>query len=325
VTGAASRRPGREPNFFIVGASRAGTTSLWDYLKQHPDVFFPAHPFPKEPSFFCDLAPVWGRPYRDLDSYLRGFEGARGKRAIGEASTTYLPSPESPGRIHARYPNARIIIILRNPADRAHSLYTLLCQLGFEWITPFERALAEEPVRMSDPGFKHDNPFWYYAYLYFTTGLYADQVERYLTTFPAPQVKVLLFESLHRRPRETAQEVYRFLDVDPTFVPNVTVQNQGSFPFWVRGQRMITRAWRTHPLKAAEGPPGLVDRLLEKASKANLFLGRRRAHGLRPSTRVELLRRYAPDILRTGSLIGTSLDAWVSGREVGQGSPEQHG
>lgn len=315
-------RRGSEPNFFLVGASRAGTTSLWDHLRQHPDVFFPAYPYPKEPSYFCDLAPVWGRPYRDLRSYLSGFEGAGGEQAIGDASTTYLPSPEAPARIHARYPNARIIVILRNPADRAHSLYTLLCQLGFEWITPFERALAEEPARRVSSSFMHDNPFWYYAYLYFSSGLYADQVERYLTIFPAPQVKILLFENLRRRPRETAQDVYRFLGIDPAFVPSVSVQNRGSFPSWVAGQRLITRAWRTHPLKASESPPRIADRLLQKAAQANLFLGRLRAHNLRSSTRVELLRRYAPNILRTGSLIGTNLEAWIHGREVSEGSVE---
>jgi hypothetical protein len=316
MTHAGPRRQGKEPNFFLVGASRSGTTSLWHYLKQHPDVFLPSHPYPKEPSYFCDLAPIWGRPYRDLASYLAGYEAASGQAAIGDASTTYLPSPESPGRIHARYPDARIIILLRNPADRAHSLYALLCQLGFEWITPFERALAAEAERSADVRFKRDNPFWYYAYLYFETGLYAAQIERYLQTFPPAQVKILVWETLARRPRETAQEVYRFLGIDPTFVPEISIQNRSSFPFWVRGQRMITRAWRTHPLKPPSGPPGPLDRLLERASQANLSLGRRRSHALRPSTRVELLRRYAPDILRTGALIGMDLEPWIQGREV---------
>ena len=105
----------------------------------------------------------WGRPYRDLATYLSGYQAATGQAAIGDASTTYLPSPESPARIHARYPDARIVILLRNPADRAHSLYSLLCQLGFEWIAPFERALAAEAERSGDPRFKRDNPFWYYA------------------------------------------------------------------------------------------------------------------------------------------------------------------
>jgi hypothetical protein len=316
VTDAAPRRPGKEPNFFLVGASRAGTTSLWDYLGQHPDVFFPAHPYPKEPSHFCDVPPIFGTPYRDLSSYLRGFESASGQAAIGEASTTYLPSPESPGRIHARYPDARIIIVLRNPADRAHSLYKLLCQLGFEWITPFERALAVEDARASDPRFRTDNPFWYYAYLYFRTGLYAEQVERWLGTFPAAQVKVLLFESLRNRPRETSQDVYRFLGIDPAFVPKISVQNQGAYPLWVRGQRLLTRVWKTHPLKPPAGPPDIVDRLLGQATKANLLLGRLRRHELRSSTRVDLLRRYASDIVRTGSLIGIDLEPWTHGREV---------
>lgn len=316
MTGAAGPIGVPEPNFFLVGASRAGTTSLWSYLRQHPDVFFPEFPYPKEPSYFCDLAPVWARGYRDLGSYLRGYSSAGRQSARGDASTTYLPSPESPGRIHARYPDARILVILRNPADRAFSLYTLLCQLGFESITSFERALAEERNRLRSDTFKHDNPFWFGAYLYFSSGLYSEQVARYLTTFPPRQVKILLFENLQRRPRETAQEVYEFLGVDPTFVPEVAVHNRSSFPLSVAAQRLITRAWRSHPLKGSDLPPRWTDRILGRGARANLALGRMRAHRLRPSTRAELLREYAPDIRRTAGLIGTNLDAWIRGDEV---------
>ena len=307
-----------EPNFFVVGASRAGTTSLWHYLKQHPNVFMPDEPLKKEPSHFCDLTPLWAQKYRDVGPYLALFDNAADEQAIGESSTTYLPSPESASRIRERYPDAKIIIMLRNPADRAYSLYTLLCELGFEWITPFERALAHEEVRFQSEEFKHDNPFWFYAYLYFRSGLYAEQLERYLTAFPAERVKIVLFESLKRRPVETTQEVYGFLGVDPEFRPTIAVHNRGLFPFSVHVQRAIARQWTSHPLKAAEHHPGVSDRVLHAAFVANVLVGYLRPRRVRPSTRRYLLRQYGQDIQRTGALIGRNLDAWIYGEEVAE-------
>jgi hypothetical protein len=311
-----AQRGRREPNFFVVGASRAGTTSLWHYLKQHPDVYLPADPLSKEPSHFCDLTPVWARKYRDFDAYLGLFDKVVDERAIGDASTTYLPSPESAGRIRERYPDAKIIIMLRNPADRAYSLYSLLCQLGFEWITPFERALTHEEARCQSEEFKHDNPFWFYAYQYFRSGLYAEQVERYLTAFSAERVKIIRFEAFRKWPVEITQDVYGFIGVDPAFRPTIAVHNRGSFPFSVRLQRAIVRRWTTHPLKGAECKPSLLGRGLRRAAKGNLLLGRLRPRRFNPSTRQDLLRRYEQDIRSTGALIGRDLDAWIRGDEV---------
>lgn len=311
-----AQRTRKEPNFFVVGASRAGTTSLIHYLGQHPDVFLPSHPHPKEPSHFCDLTPVWARKYRDPDAYLSIFEEVGDEHAVGEGSTTYLPSPESPWRIRARFPMARIVIVLRNPADRAHSLYGLLCQLGFEWIAPFERALREEDARAGSERFKHRNPFWFYAYQYFRSGLYADQVMRFQAALSPERVKVILFEALRRRPVETTQEVYGFLGVDPTFAPEIPVLNQGRTPLSVPLQYAVARAWQAHPMKDPDAAPGLLDPLLRRVARANLRLGRLRPRRLADSTRRELLRRYAADIRRTAALIGQDLEPWIHGEEV---------
>ena len=308
---------GPRPNFFLVGASRAGTTSLWTYLDQHPDVFFPSTPFPKEPSHFCDLTPVWAQAYADTDAYLEGYRAANGQIALGDASTTYLPSPEVPARIRERVPDARIIIVLRNPADRAFSLYSLLCQLGFEWIAPFERALEEEERRLGNEEFKHGNPFWYYAYLYFHSGLYGEQVRRYLDAFPPEQVKIVLFDSLRRQPLETARGVFEFLGVDPTFEPAITLENRSMLPLLLGTQNRIARVWKAHPLKGMTEQSSLTDRLCQVGFAANLILGQlRRRRRLDPQTRRELLQRYRDDIRLTGALIGVDLAPWLEGHEV---------
>ena len=92
----------REPNFFLVGASRAGTTSLWQYLIEHPDIFMPTRAMAeKEPSHFCEITPKWAMAYRDRDRYLRLFADAGDCQAVGEGSTPYLVAPEVPERIRA--------------------------------------------------------------------------------------------------------------------------------------------------------------------------------------------------------------------------------
>src|SRR5690349_8849013 len=93
-----------EPNFFIVGAPRAGTTSMWFRIRQHPDIFMPLDQ--KEPHFFCNNPRPWA--VKDIDGYLKLFAGARHESAIGEASAGYLSAPEAPGLISARYPRAKI-------------------------------------------------------------------------------------------------------------------------------------------------------------------------------------------------------------------------
>src|SRR5688572_27472269 len=124
----------RLPDFLVVGAAKAGTISLYHYLAQHPDVFMsPVN----ECNFFALETANWDREYlgpvdrfyidqhcvRNLDAYHRLFEAARAGSVIGECSPLYLFSDVAPARIHAHIPNAKIIVILRQPIDRAFSNY----------------------------------------------------------------------------------------------------------------------------------------------------------------------------------------------------------
>jgi hypothetical protein len=156
-----------EPNFFVVGASRAGTTSLWQFLRQHPDVMMPSTRQTKEPSHFAEPCPTWAQRFRDRDAYLDLFKDAGSRRAIGEASPAYLGAPGTAQRIFNTYPGARIIITLRQPARRAFSLYRFMCMWGLEWLPTFERALEAEEARTFDLELQRRQPFWYAAYLYF--------------------------------------------------------------------------------------------------------------------------------------------------------------
>jgi len=303
----------KQPNFFIVGASRAGTTSLWNYLQQHPEIFMSGRriKWEKEPSFFCDLTPPWAVNYRDFDAYINLFAEAENQKAIGEASVNYLISPESATRIAELYPEAKIIIILRQPVERAFSLYKFMCKLGVEWIAPFEKALGVENERYNDNLFKHNNPFYYYGYLYFHSGLYAAQIERYLSPFPREQIHIILFEELKNSPVETTQRVYDFLGVKKDFVPKISVLNRSKSPFSVFAQYSFMKISKKH-LHGFPVTKKIIKKTARTALDANLALGRLRPCILKKNTRRKLLMEYRGNIGKTASLIGRNLDAWIT-------------
>lgn len=211
---------GRMPNFFIAGAARCGTTSMWDYLKQHPDIFLPEAFRVKEPSFFCDSYGIKSRAkYRAL------FRDAGEQKMVGEASGPYLTAPEAPARIKAEIPGARFIIMLRNPAVRAFSLFKWLRDNGYESCLDFPEALRLETLRMSDPSFQAGCPQYYYNYLYFHSGLYAGQIRRFFDVFGRAQIQVVIFEEFIVDPARHVRDAYEFLGVDHAFRPKIEVHN----------------------------------------------------------------------------------------------------
>ena len=308
--GAASA-PVAEPNFFIVGAPRAGTSSLWRYLGQHPEVFMTAL---KEPTFFCHTRPPHG--IATLEDYLALFADARGHKAIGEASPDYFASPESPGLIHGRYPDAKIIIILRNPVDRAYSLYRLSCSLGVERMSSFERALAREEDRLNSERFKEKNPVFWRACIYFRAAFNSESIHRYQQLFSRERVHVLLLKDLKRRPIETMRAVYSFLGVDPQFVPDFDVRNKSEYPLSVPAQWVLHRVWARYARarrRRGRAKPTAIDRVFEAAFRLNNSVGTRlRVNKVKPSTRQALAALYRKDTLRTADLIGRDLSDWLA-------------
>ena len=177
----------RWPNLFIVGAPKGGTTTLWRYLDQHPDVFMsPA----KEPNFFLDPTPPVRVPTEE--AYLGLFAGAGDETWLGEASGRYFSDPTTPGLIKARVPDARIMIALRDPVERAYSSYWHDVKFGIE-SRPFPRSLTSSSTTRgvpvgADPEKKH-------VYL----GFYSQHVARFLDVF-GDAVRVGFLEDLHADP-----------------------------------------------------------------------------------------------------------------------------
>ncbi len=197
----------RWPNLFLVGAAKAGTTSVYDELARHPAIYMSPM---KEPHFFSQIepAPSWAAFFphvTDEDEYLALFEGAANEELLGEASTSYLWDRRAAERIKGVVPEARILIVLRDPVDRAYSQYWNDVREGLDRRS-FLEALAEE--QRSGPG------AWGVSSLYIDCGRYADQVARYLDRFGAG-VQVLFFEDFVRDQAGTMAQIHSFLGVQP--------------------------------------------------------------------------------------------------------------
>ena len=181
------------PTFLLIGAMKSGTTTLWWYLAEHPDVFMTT---PKEPNFFNDH---W---HRGVGWYERLFKPAGGALARGEASvryTSFPDDPECPARIASVVPDARLLFLARDPVQRIRSHY--LHELAaLRERRPLEQALRENPT-------------------YLDRSRYAMQLERYLEHFPRERLLVVRAEDLFRTPLEVLPRVYAFLGVDHSWRP----------------------------------------------------------------------------------------------------------
>jgi hypothetical protein len=197
------------PDFLILGAQKAGTTALYDYLYRHPAI---AGPSWKEVSFF-DLH--WRRGER----WYRGHFPRGAQSPVGEASPSYLFHPQAPERVRSLVPEARLIVLLRDPVDRAFSHYQHEVALGREPLS-FEDALAAEEERtrgevermLAGPG-TFSYAWWNWTYS--ARGLYAEQLERWLDIFPREQLLVLLTDELAEKPAETYARVLEFVGAPP--------------------------------------------------------------------------------------------------------------
>ncbi len=215
------------PNFFIVGAAKCGTTSVWAYLRKHPEVFLPDM---KEPSFFVStpMRPGPSHCAGNLEKYQGIYRGAKGYRAIGDATTGYLFDRHAPRRIHEVCPQARIVILLRDPVARAHSHYYMFERYGLERLPFFEAVQRDhsEAVEANE---------WasLYPQLYVELGLYYKQVLRYFETFGKEQVGIFLFEDLQKNTRGVMSALCRHIGVEPALLDLkelARVHNSGRAP-----------------------------------------------------------------------------------------------
>ena len=204
------------PDFYIIGTQKGGTSSLYEYLLQHPCV----QPcISKEPSYFDQYFS------RGINWYKVGFpfkfskfiatKVLRKKFLTGEATVRYLDHPYTPQRIKTITPNAKFIVLLRNPIDRALSHHTRVKDFGRDPLS-FEGALAQEESRTKNDLKKmlEDETYFaesYFRYAYLKRGIYVDGLKRWMEVFPKEQLLIIQSEEFFRDPSKIYNQVLKFL------------------------------------------------------------------------------------------------------------------
>ncbi len=294
------------PNFIVVGAAKSGTTSLYHYLQQHPDVYMSPV---KEPEYFSfvgkevNFIGPGGQPMNfgiinNANEYAELFKDVTPEKAIGECSTSYLLLPQAAANIHRSLPHCRIIIILRHPVDRAFSHYQDHLRSLHEDLS-FEEAIRAEPARAADN--------WRWGYQYIGHSRYCRQVQRYFDLFGPDRIHVCLFDRLQSDPLGLMADVYRFLGVDHTFRPKVgAVHNPGGLPRWPWLQKFLLESNPIKRLMKPILPLALWGRLRQWLLNANLTEA-----DMAPETRHRLVELFRDDVLALQELLGRDLSHWL--------------
>ena len=310
------------PNFFIVGAPKAGTTSLYYYLDQHPDVYMSPV---KEPHYFAEeiridnISPRWQDWAQQEDAllqlYLRGpmkekqfggivtnwtdylklFKNVNGEKAVGEASVCYLWSKTAADNIASAVPGAKIIMMLRDPIDRAFSQYKQAVVRGLIG-TSFREQLRKRIYNKSDQ-FELMNPFLEF-------GLYSEQVKRYITRFPRENLRIYLYEEYKQHPTSIISDIFSFLTVNSQFSPDMSERHlEPTLPKfkWLTFTLKKYGAWSA--LKTIV-PHDLVPTVKKWAS-------RDKQTTLDRADRLSLQIYYREDVLRLSDLIERDLSRWL--------------
>jgi len=196
----------KSPNLFVVGAPRCGTTSLFAALKQHPDVYASVL---KEPHFHAPDLPAQPHTVSDPDDYARLFDAAGEQRIRTEASVWYLYSREAPARIAQAHPDARIVVLLREPAQMAVSLYQLYLRTGNEADTDPESALSRTAQT------RFESSYFPFGLHYLHLLDFATPLARWREHFPGERMRVVLFDEFYRAPEDGFRALSEWLGIDP--------------------------------------------------------------------------------------------------------------
>ena len=288
---ASSRTPA--PNFFLVGAARSGTTTLWRALGDHDDVFLPEI---KEPHVYAYLAdPTSTGDLFESEASARAFyrdlyADAADETAIGDCSVTSLCVPGVAAAIGRDVPDARIVVILRQPVDRAYSHHALFVANGGERVKDFAAALALDEERRAQ-GVNM-------SYRYLDWSRYAGQLQPFVDTFGRDRVLVHLYDDLVADPKTVVRGTFEFLGVDP--------------------DRASPRVGRHNDARVRRfaGPTGLALRRATPMPVRNLIRRRmgkglsRPAPPLDPRVRAELTEQFRDEISRLETMLDRDLSGW---------------
>lgn len=303
------------PNFLVIGAPRSGTSALYRYLKQHPQIYM--SPI-KETQFFASekekhdfsepdykmitkltRRSVVQAKITDIATFRALFQAVSDETAIGEASPIYLFHPKAPERIHHYIPNAKMIAILRDPVERAYSDY--VDQVA-------NRGWALEDFDQTPQTIQVEKNWWsnWRRYGYILIGFYHRHLKRYFDMFDRDQIRVYLYRDFKINPVSVLRDSFQFLGVNERFVPDMSVKyGVTGIP---RSRLLYILLTRPNPLKDILRPylpTGLRQRV------NNLRIKNLVKPQLAPEVRREWLQVYREDILQLQDLIQRDLSSWL--------------
>lgn len=308
----------KKPDFFIVGAPKSGTTALDHYLAAHPDVFVAR----KEMHFFgsdLEFGPQLQLYRHYPDEYFAQFDGWKGQARAGEASVWYLFSQRAAAEIKAFNPDARIIIMLREPTSMLYALYYAFLADGNEYLPTFKEALAAEDDRRAGHRLSRQT-YLAQALVYRSTACYCEQVRRYFDTFGRERVHVIIYDDFGANTADIFRKTLEFLAVDPNYAaPSFEVINGNANgnecvrsravrailndPL-VRGSAISLRGWLPHAVFEAVKKTGL------KLCDINFMSSPSKRPPIDPELQLSLLREFGPEIERLSELLGRDLTHW---------------
>lgn len=301
------------PNFFLLGAARAGTTAFYYQLRRHPQVFMSAV---KEPGFYAfsegepglSLSPEAARRYRDIsvierDEYEKLFADAAGQPVIGEASPVYLYSSRAPAAIVGAIPNAKGMAVLRDPVDRAYSSYLRRRQVDPDPEAFFSTAVREEEERLSGLS-TSPVPL-------IDGGRYHQQVQRVRAVL-GDRFLTLFHHDFRQDPNQLMIDVQNFLGIEPVGFVADAEQNASGVARWRWLEQSLSRRTRLTVVAKQMLPNRAIDRLATwRSSVRNWNLTK--SVGVSDPVRTKLIEQYfADDIVSLQKMLGVDLSMWLA-------------
>jgi len=296
----------RWPNFLIVGTARAGTTSLHEFLGGHPDIYMPLQ---KEPCFFTfyneqtQFKDSKNRYTSTIPSYSELFDG-HDEKVLGESSTPYLyffdKSIANIKQLVPDYRNVKILIVLRDPSERAYSQYMHNRRDLREPLT-FEAAIDAEQSRMANN--------WHFDFFYVDKGYYFNQVKAFMDNFD--NVKVVFYDTLEKNSDKLLDDIYAFLGVAKTQEKEMVKRNQ-SGEMKVKWFKQIITTRKNPILNGVRKMMGRdTKKKLRNWVKDKLLRYNLKKTAMNPSTRKKLVELYKSDIIKLQSLVDKDLSDWM--------------
>ncbi|WP_425390685.1 sulfotransferase family protein [Ekhidna sp.] len=302
------------PNFIIIGAGKSGTTSLYEYLLEHPEVYMSPV---KETNFFAlegeklkdakdDPDQMHHYPWSitEWSDYEDLFKGVTTEKAVGEVSPMYLYSEKAAVNIKRKLPNVKLIAILRNPVDRLYSRYMHLVRENRQPTNNFEDALKRETI-------------WWRRNDLVQEGFYYSHLKKYYDLFDESQISVYFYEDFRSNPQRVIKDIYRFIGVDDTFLPDFSTEYNVSGK--IKNQAFDKLIGQQSVLKStlSKMSPQLV-RWVQSQSSIKKWVNKFRKMNLEKaplseSTREKLIKQvYQSEIKALQQLVGRDLTNWLT-------------